>query len=215
LVGNAYQRASKLLADPVCRFNVVQNGDTHFPFLTAQWKAPTSGKNQVNASTQAARDGALIVNYMHKFYAYAYPQDPPPTQLETCHFSLTTEGYTIILWIHWREVSLEDGEVYFRMEPVEAARMIKLEDLKQLRTVLHNYIDFAIGERLRSIKAALPAFWANRPAKKAKSAKSQTSTTATPSEWGFHMPPTPSMSSGEGADRDEVAPKKKRRVADI
>jgi hypothetical protein len=154
------------------------------------------------------------VNYMHKFYAYAYPQDPP-TQLETCHFSLTIEGYTVILWIHWREVSAEDGELYFRMEQVERARMIKLEDLRQLRTILHNYVDFAMGERLRSIKAALPAFWANRPAKKAKSTKSQTSTTATRSDWGFHMPPKPSMSSGEGTNWDDVAPKKKRRVADV
>jgi hypothetical protein len=80
---------------------------------------------------------SLSVNYMHEFYAYAYPQDPP-TQLETCHFPLTIEDYTVILWIHWREVSAEDGELYFRMEQAETAPMIKLEDLRQLRTILHN-----------------------------------------------------------------------------
>lgn len=122
-------------ANPSNRLNVVHNADTHFPFLTAQWKSAISGENQVHASLQAARDGALIVNYINHFYPLAYP-DQPPTQLETCHFSVTTEGYTIILWIHWWEVDPGDGEVYIRMEPVETARMSKLDDLLDLRMIL-------------------------------------------------------------------------------
>ncbi|KAJ4286548.1 hypothetical protein N0V90_013248 [Kalmusia sp. IMI 367209] len=139
---------------------IARLADTHFPFLTAQWKAVRSGENQFNASLQAARDGALIVNYMHNLYSTAYP-DRAPTQLETCHFSLTIDGCTIILWIHWREI--KDGEVYFRMEVVDMARMRKLDDLLEVRKILHNYVDYALGERLRSIKGALPAFYLNRP----------------------------------------------------
>lgn len=191
------------------RHNVVHNADTHFPFLTAQWKAAIFGENQVHASLQAARDGALIVNYMHHFYSLAYP-NRAPTQLETCHFSLTTESYTIILWIHWREVNPEDGEVYFRMEEVEMARMGKLDDLLDVRRMLHNYLDFALGERLRSIKEALPAFWPNRPEKDVKKTKSQSSTTVSRSELRLDMP------MGESANGDAVPPKKtKRKLIDV
>jgi hypothetical protein len=42
----------------------------------------------------------------------------------------------------------EDGEVYYRMEEVEMARMGKLKDLLNMRRMLHNYLDFAFGERL-------------------------------------------------------------------
>lgn len=192
------------------RHNVVHNADTHFPFLTAQWKAAISGENQVHASLQAARDGALIVNYMHHFYSLAYP-NRAPTQLETCHFSLTTEGYTIILWIHWREVDPKDGEVYFRMEEVDMARMGKLDDLLHMRKMLHNYIDFALGQRLRSIKEALPAFWPNRPEKKVRKTKSQTSTTVSASELRLDIPITPSSGVGQSASGDVVARKKRKR----
>lgn len=73
-----------------------------------------------------------------------------------------------MLWIHWREVDPDDGEVYFRMEEVETARMNKLDDVREVRKILHNYLDFSLGERLRSIKEALHAFWPNRPEKKVK-----------------------------------------------
>ena len=52
----------------------------------------------------------------------------------------------------------EDGEVYTRIEQVEIARMSKLDDLLELRLILHNYLNFALGEQLASIKTALPAF---------------------------------------------------------
>ena len=202
-------------ANSSCRYNVVHNADTHFPFLTAQWKSAIFGENQVHASLQAARDGALIVNYMHHFYSIAYP-NRPPTQLETCHFSLTTEGYTIILWTHWREVNPEDGEVCFRMEEVEMARMRRLDDLLNIRRILHNYVEFAFGERLRSIKEALPSFWPNRPKKGVKKTKSQSSTTVSGSELRLDIPITPSSSVGESANGDAVPPKKtKRKLTDV
>ncbi|KAH7111135.1 hypothetical protein B0J11DRAFT_543906 [Dendryphion nanum] len=196
-------------------YNAVHNADTHFPFLTAQWKAAILGENQVQASLQAARDGALIVNYMYDFYSLAYP-NRTPTQLETCHFSVTTEGYTIILWIHWREVNPEDGEIYFRMEEVEMARMGKLDDLLDMRRTLHNYVDFALGERLWSIKQALPAFWPNRPKKKVRRTNSQSSTTVSGSELRFDMPMTPSSNVGDGTNEHSVPAKKmKRKLIDV
>jgi hypothetical protein len=152
---------------------------------------------------------------MHHFYLLAYP-NRDPTQLETCHFSVTTEGYTIILWIHWREVDPEDGEVYYRMEEVEMARMGKLNDLLDMRRMLHNYLDFAFGERLGSIREALPAFWLNRPKRRVKMTKSQSSTTTSGSELRFDLPITPSSSVGEGVNRNAVSTKRmKRKLTDV
>ncbi|KAF1958624.1 hypothetical protein CC80DRAFT_490458 [Byssothecium circinans] len=52
------------------------------PTLTSP-SSPLSGRlpNQVHASLQAARNGALIVNYMHHSYSLAYP-NRDPTHLE-------------------------------------------------------------------------------------------------------------------------------------
>ncbi|KAF1937774.1 hypothetical protein EJ02DRAFT_47020 [Clathrospora elynae] len=196
-------------------YNVVHNADTHFPFLTAQWKSAIFGENQVHASLQAARDGALIVNYLHQFYSLAYP-NRPPTQLQTCHFSITTEIYTCMLWIHWREVDPDDGEVYFRMEEIETARMNKLDDVREVRKILHNYLDFSLGERLRSIKEALYAFWPNRPEKKVKKTQSQSSMTVSGLELRLEKPMTPSSSAGESVNRN-ASPKKKskRKLTDV
>jgi hypothetical protein len=41
-----------------------------------------SDDNQIDARLQAARDGALIVKYMHQFYSHAY-RERKPSQLET------------------------------------------------------------------------------------------------------------------------------------
>jgi hypothetical protein len=102
------------------------------------------------------------------------------------------------------------------MEEVEMARMGKLNDLLAMRRMLHNYLDFAFGERLRSIKNALPAFWPNRPERRAKKTKSQSSTTVSGSELRFDPPITPSSSVGESVNRDAVPPKKiKRKLTDV
>ncbi|KAJ4365385.1 hypothetical protein N0V95_000532 [Ascochyta clinopodiicola] len=189
-------------------FNIVHNADAHFPFLTAQWKAPTSGEGQTHVSVQAARDGAIIVNYMHQFYTLAYP-GRDPTAMETCHMSLTTEGYTIVLWIHWRETNTEDDEVYWRMEELDTARMNKLDDLRHMRNMLHNYLDNAMEERLSSIKEALPAFWSHRPKKRVNSTRSQSSAAET--DLQLDIPLTPSTSATMSADGD-LDPRKRRRT---
>jgi hypothetical protein len=106
-----------------------------------------SSDNQIDARLQAARDGALIVNYMHQFYSHAYP-DLGPTLLEMCRVSLIAETISSYFWLHWRKVDPVDGKVYYRMEPIESAHLHKLSDVAETRKILHNYIDYGMGERL-------------------------------------------------------------------
>lgn len=95
------------------------------------------------------------------------------------------------------------------------ARMGKLNDLLDMRRILHNYLDFAFGERLRLIKDALPTLWPNRPGRRAKKTKSQSSTTVSGSELRFDLPITPSSTVGESMNRDTVPPKRiKRKLTD-
>ncbi|RMZ67739.1 hypothetical protein GMOD_00010116 [Pyrenophora seminiperda CCB06] len=89
------------------------------------------------------------------FYSHTYP-DHGPSQLETCHVSLIAETISSYLWLHWCEVDPVDGEVYCRIELIESAHLHKLSGMAETRKILHNYIDYAMGERLESIKAALP-----------------------------------------------------------
>jgi hypothetical protein len=40
-------------------------------------------------------------------------------------------------------------------------RMIKLDHLSNLRRMLHSFFDCTMGELFKSMKAALPVFWAS------------------------------------------------------
>lgn len=84
--------------------------------------------NPIDTRLQAARDGALIVNCVHRFYSYAYPSRDP-SQLETCPVFLTTEMISSYLYLHWLEVGPVYGEVYYWMQPIEAAHLHKLMDV--------------------------------------------------------------------------------------
>jgi hypothetical protein len=81
------------------------------------------------------------------------------------------------------------------MEVIDSAHLHKLRDVAETRNILHNYIDYAMGERLKSIKAALSPFWQNRPARPIRRRQSQSSTTTSSLNLQFDMPITPSSFS--------------------
>jgi hypothetical protein len=120
----------------------------HFPFLTAQWKVPNSSENLHTAQNQAARDGAAVVNQLHDLHLAAYGDVPSIAQ--TCHFSVQSDLQHGGLWVHWRE------GVDHHMELVFDFSMRDQSQLEQLRTRLHNILEHAVGERLKTIKVALP-----------------------------------------------------------
>ncbi|KAL5401473.1 hypothetical protein PMIN03_011489 [Paraphaeosphaeria minitans] len=141
------------LADPIHRYGVLHHSDTHFPFLTAQWKAAMSGDNRIDARLQAARDGALIVNYMHQFYSYTYP-DRDPSQLETCHVSPTTE-----MIVEGRGGNAEDPtqlqrlrdsrtfEVYQGGASPVLAKPVRETGKEKTVAKLGNYVEFELAVR--------------------------------------------------------------------
>lgn len=103
--------------------------ELYFPFFTAQWKSPAKGQMHHQAIPQGARDGFMIVNYLHRFYAIARPTRAP-SFVETCHFSATIDMRSVILWVHWREED-GDGNVGYHMEQAESGMLDKKETTRR------------------------------------------------------------------------------------
>jgi hypothetical protein len=125
----------------------------HFPFLTMQYKAANANEILRHAQNQAARDGAVAVNYLYEFYLAACKT--PPSVTDTHHVSVTCDMEQCEIWIHWR-----DCESHY-MELVSSHSMRDYNAMLQLRGQLRNVRDWALGPRLQSIKAALPDFAAS------------------------------------------------------
>jgi hypothetical protein len=168
----------------------------YMPFLTAQWKTPTGNEGLYEAASQAARDGAVVVNHLYDLYTVAY--GTPPSIVDACHFSVIGDLQYLELWIHWR-----DGKSH-HMEMIDHFAYRKEGELQQARGLLHNIKNHALDTRLRSIQDALPAF---ASAKKKPSSKypavpmSQSSASASvlshPSASVFQAPLTPSSVASE------------------
>ncbi|KAF2734843.1 hypothetical protein EJ04DRAFT_576544 [Polyplosphaeria fusca] len=128
----------------------------HFPLLTSQWKTPNSNQNHSHAHNQAGRDGAVIVNHLHEFYSVAYGSEREPSIMETCHFSLTCDLMNGSIFAHWRDQETHHMELVFEFS------LRKEAEVQVARRILWNILEYATGERLRSIKAAIPSFAGNR-----------------------------------------------------
>jgi hypothetical protein len=123
-----------------------------FPFLTAQWKSAAKGQTHKQAQPQLMRDGACVVNYLTCFYREA--GEKAPDVMKTSHFSLCCDTRSAELWVHWQETE-NDHEVYY-MELVDVAPLWKQSMLEDMRRYLHNILDYALNERIQSIKEAMP-----------------------------------------------------------
>ena len=166
----------------------------HFPFLTSQWKSPNSNQNHAHAHNQAGRDGAVIVNHLHEFYSVSRGRACEPGIVETCHFSLTCDLLNGNIFVHWREQDVH------RMELVYEFSLRKEAEVESARRMLWNIMDYAVEERLQSIKAAIPAFARNRqqvqPAAESTIARSETSLNSR--SWvQFPTPLTPTSVASE------------------
>ncbi|KAF2800535.1 hypothetical protein K505DRAFT_228580 [Melanomma pulvis-pyrius CBS 109.77] len=156
----------------------------HFPFLTCQWKSQKSGEGHYHASLQGARDGAAIVRSLHDFYRTAQHS---PSIVDTAHFSLTTDTDIVKLWVHWLETN-ENGGADYHMELVNQAFLRPLTPrdtgMVDMRKMLRNILEYAVGARLHNIKAAIASLPLppprTRSPKRGLSRKSMTSSDTMP-----------------------------------
>ncbi|KAJ4344383.1 uncharacterized protein N0V89_012123 [Didymosphaeria variabile] len=93
------EEEDKLRVEPVADYQ-------HLPFLTMQWKSPTSSQNIFDARLQGSRDGATIVNNLFKLHECAGVHEP--TFVQTAHTSITTDGEIVQFHVHWRETKVDN-----------------------------------------------------------------------------------------------------------
>ena len=171
--------------------------------MTSQWKTPNSNENISHAHNQAARDGAVIVNYLHEFYSLAY-LDRHPLVVDTAHYSFTCDLHTAQIWVHWHD---QEGH---HMETIIEFSLRVENEIVKARGILKNILNYALGGRLENIKNTLPAFEKSRIKGKGPTIRAGMSTVA-PSEAGsefvFQLPITPQSSASDPT-------KKKRKLAE-
>ncbi|KAH8702684.1 hypothetical protein GQ44DRAFT_558055, partial [Phaeosphaeriaceae sp. PMI808] len=144
-----------------------------FPFLTSQWKTPTSSTGHFHAQTQSARDGVTIVNYLDEFFNISYGRKA--THLEAYHVSVTTDIQTVRIWIHWRTDDAGDSDdadnadeddstdstekmPTHHMEQIYSCMFEDEAGLSEARKILKNVLDYSLGARVHAIRSALPLF---------------------------------------------------------
>ncbi|KAF2787137.1 hypothetical protein K505DRAFT_367608 [Melanomma pulvis-pyrius CBS 109.77] len=66
----------------------------------------SGSETHYHASLQGAHDGATIVRYLYEFDASAGCM---PSDIDTCHFSVTCDTLTAYLFVHWRQIDPADG----------------------------------------------------------------------------------------------------------
>ncbi|KAI5357347.1 hypothetical protein Slin15195_G130040 [Septoria linicola] len=123
-----------------------------YPFFTCQWKSPMNKGTHYQARLQSARDGAAIVQFLHHFYSYADDRDPDP--VDTCHFSATCDMESVVVYVHWRNVTPE-GVVRLEMQRVCEAFCWRQDQVADVRRFIRNLVAHAQGPRLVRVKAAL------------------------------------------------------------
>lgn len=178
-----------------------------FPFLTCQWK-PAAGESHRIAMCQAARDGTVVVKYLHDYYKTAYGR--PASAVEALHLSVTCNVEMVNIWLHWREDGGSNTPTHY-IRSIHACTTWDAGPLLMSRAIPKNWLAYALGVRLSSIKDALPSFYdeyqskAVKPAPKpSRPASTQSTSSIQPNEL-FAAPQQTGQTS---------PPRKRQRVTD-
>jgi hypothetical protein len=150
-----------------------------------------------------ARDGAVIVRYLHQFYTDA---GFVPTVTDTVHFSLTIDMESAHLFVHWEEFD-EERPAYY-MEPVMKAFLDDEPQVADMRYMMKNILAYAFGSRLGNLKAVVEA---TRIQQAATPLLSRSSNSIGPfhGDSAINIPPPSPQSLG---DEPSNPPQKRQRV---
>ena len=102
--------------------------------------------------SQGARDGAVIVRYLHQFYTDA---GFVPAVEDTAHFSLTIDMESAHLFVHWQES--DQGRLAYYMEPIMKIFLDDEQQVANMRHMMKNILAHAMGGRLAKLKDVVTA----------------------------------------------------------
>ena len=150
-----------------------------------------------------ARDGAILCHTMYCLLLDAHrPQKP--SAISTCHLSVACDMRTYAVYLHWcKPCDESDERLEFRMQSVLDGMLKKERDVADSRLLIRNWVDWALRDRLNSIKEAL------RKKSMDSAVDSGITSGMTTSETQLRLP-SPDITVPESEDTGE--PSKKRRI---
>ena len=136
--------------------------DPWCPWLLIEWKSQAFGGNLYQAEMQAVRDGCAAVNAMLTFIKYIKQQQQTagPIPIPASHSAVflgACDGDRFKIWIHWHN-SIQHGngeEEHWETTEVARGDLDRWEDMRQIRSVLINIREWAMGDRCIIIKAVM------------------------------------------------------------
>ncbi|KAF2844531.1 hypothetical protein T440DRAFT_523428 [Plenodomus tracheiphilus IPT5] len=120
--------------------------------LLSRAKSPKNNQTHFQARPQGARDGAVIVRYLHQFYTDA---GIVPTTQDTAHFFLTIDMESAHLFVHWQEFDQKCPAYY--MEPVMKAFLDNEQQVADMRHMMKKILAYAMGSRLARLRTVIEA----------------------------------------------------------
>ncbi|KAF2792317.1 hypothetical protein K505DRAFT_326231 [Melanomma pulvis-pyrius CBS 109.77] len=135
-------------------YHMTVHGDVFYPFLTCQWESSLDGGTHEAAQIHGARDAAVLINSLYQIFRIANPGEPSHPR-DTCHFSVTCDMLSAMLYVHWRE---EDhaGTPAYRSCVLLECNLKDLRAVQDFRRILRNILDDAMGDRLAVFRALIP-----------------------------------------------------------
>ena len=133
------------------------------PWLIMEWKSQEMGGNMRQAMTQGLRDGAAAVACMHELLTYL--NDPNEAGnvhriADSAIFVGTCDSMQFKIRIHWRWVK-DDGECSWEATEVVRGDLDRWKDMRQVRKILVNIKDWAMGDRAKMIQEKITK-WQSR-----------------------------------------------------
>lgn len=123
------------------------NRDLLSPFLSSQLKSAFGA--MPNADVQTTRDGYAVINAT---FAMLQAADERPTPVDLHHWSVTCDGTTAHLWLHWAVVERGFGLRHHSKTTLSTTLYGGDPRLDEMRLRLRNILDFALDRRVSRLK---------------------------------------------------------------
>jgi hypothetical protein len=154
--------------------------------------------------SQGARDGAVIVRYLHQFFTDA---GFVPAVEDTAHFSLTIDMESAHLFVHWQES--DQGRPAYYMEPIMKTFLDDEQQVANMRHMMKNILAYAMGGRLAKLRDVVTATQSQQAARLVRLGRSS-SLRLSQGDSAVIIPPPSPQSLGDGPSQPST---KRQRIS--
>ncbi|KAL6720738.1 hypothetical protein ACLMJK_002663 [Lecanora helva] len=127
-----------------------------FPFFIIEFKSHDGSLG--DAKNQACRGGAVIINVMDEMKLKAGMEDKDDDFDDgSLAFSLTMDPWQGEMWVHWRELREEEGQISYKYHMHSLKSWILKDETQanELRMAINNVLDWGVFARKEYLKTML------------------------------------------------------------